>query len=119
MAMEVETNKQLGLEVYQILREARANEKKERRDTVRYAFFRPVAIHLGQNRLSGFSREISETGIGLLHNADLSPGEVEVVISTEQTYSVHIRTRILWCTRCGDGWYISGGEFVGITRIGV
>jgi hypothetical protein len=113
-----ETSKRLGLEVYQILREARASEKKERRDTVRYAFFRPVTILIGENRLSGFSREVSETGIGLLHNANLTPGEVEVVIPTEQGFSVHIRTQIQWCTPCGEDWYISGGEFVGITRIG-
>ncbi len=118
MASNLEGSKQLGLDVYQILREARASDKRERRDGVRYAFFRPVRIHIGGHRFSGFSREISETSIGLLHNADLTPGEVEVAIATEQGYSVHIRTQIVWCQPCGEGSYISGGEFVGMTRIG-
>ena len=76
-------------------------------------------IKVGNIRLTAFSREVSETGIGLLHNAELAPGEVEIAILTEQAFAVHIRTQILWCTPCGQGWYISGGEFVGINRIGV
>ena len=77
-----------------------------------------MTIDIGKFRLSGFSREISETGIGLLHNAELRNSEVEVTIPTEQGYSVQIRTEIVWCTPCGEGWYISGGRFLGITRIG-
>jgi hypothetical protein len=45
-------------------------------------------------------------------------GEVEVAMPTEQGYSVHIRTKIQWCNSLGEGWYISGGQFIGITRIG-
>ena len=114
-----EGSRQLGLEIYQILREARAHAKKETRDEFRYPFFRPVAIDVGKFRLTGFSREVSETGIGLLHNGYLIPGEAEITIPTEQGYSVQIRTQIVWCTPCGQDWYISGGKFLGISRIGI
>jgi hypothetical protein len=67
MAYE-KVSEDLTLEVYKILREARANAKKETRDEDRYPFFRPVTIDIGKFRLSGFSREVSERGIGLLHN---------------------------------------------------
>lgn len=116
--MAIDRNEKLGLAVYQILREARACEETERREMVRYAFFRPVTIYIGKTPLSGFCREVSETGIGLLHNAELTPSEIEIAIPTEQGFSVHIRTQITWCTRCGEGWYISGGEFIGIARVG-
>jgi hypothetical protein len=31
---------------------------------------------------------------------------------------VRVRTRLLWCRQCGDGWYISGGKFLGIVGLG-
>jgi hypothetical protein len=80
-------------------------------------FFRPVAIHIRRHAVSGFSRELAETGIGLPHNANLSPGEVDIAIATEQGFLIRIRTRIVWCEPCGEGWYVSG-ELVGTTRIG-
>src|SRR5262245_54032471 len=116
--VEVEPRKPLGMAIYDILREAQANDKREGRCTVRYSFFRPVVIHIGDRTFSGFSREVSELGIGLLHKIELPPGDIELRIASEQGYSVRIRTRILWCSPCGEAWYISGGEFVGIAGIG-
>jgi hypothetical protein len=107
----------IGLAVYEILREARANEQSECRDTVRYSFFRPVTISVGPNSFAAFSREVSEVGIGLLHNVELASGPIEVCIPTDQEYSVRIRTDILWCSPIGEGWYISGGKFIGIAGI--
>lgn len=109
----------LGSEVYQILREARAGAKRETRIEDRYPFFRPVTIEFGEARMSGFCREVSERGIGLLHFFDLASAEVSVTIRTEQGYQVQARVRIAWCTPCGEGAYISGGEFIGISRVGV
>jgi len=116
MACE-KVSKDPSVEVHKILSEARANAKKEMRDDVRYPYFRPVTIDIGKFRLSGFSREVSERGIGLLHNMVLALGEVEVTISTEEGYSVQVRTQIGWCNPCGEGWYISGGTFVGISCV--
>ena len=113
----VEERKPFGLAVYDIIREAQAGAIGERRDTVRYSFFRPVIIQSGKARHAGFSREVSETGIGLLHSTKLPPGDVEVSIPTEKGYSIRIRTRIVWCIASGEGWYISGGEFLGISGI--
>ena len=114
-----EVCKDPSLEIYKILSEARANAKKEMRDEVRYPFFRPVTIDIGEIRVSGFSREVSERGIGLLHNTVLALGEVKVTISIKEGSFAQVRTKIGWCNPCGEGWYISGGTFVGIPRVGV
>jgi hypothetical protein len=117
MSASVEEVKPLGTAVYEILREARAGQKREYREKVRYSFFRPVTINVGTKSFSAFSREVSECGIGLLHSTELQPGLVEVTIPTEQGYSVRIRTNLLWCHAAGEGWYISGGEFREIVGI--
>lgn len=118
MTLAVNETKPLGTAIYEILREAQASESRECRDRIRYSFFRPLTLHVGTKSCGGFSREVSETGIGLLHNFPLRAGEIDVTIPTEQGYSVRIHTRIIWCTPCGEDWFISGGEFVNIAGIG-
>jgi hypothetical protein len=106
-----------GKAIYELLAEARDNEMHDRRAN-RFAFFRPVTIHTeGDRRYSAFSRDISEWDIGLLHSFELPPGEVGIAISSHRGYSVPLRARIIWCRPCGEGWYISGGEFVGISPL--
>jgi hypothetical protein len=87
---------------------------KDRRAEPRYPFFRRISLQApgGQGAVA-FSREISAVGIGLLHNVQLTPGEVELAIPSRRGYSIRVRTKILWCQPCGEGWYISGGQFVG------
>jgi hypothetical protein len=108
-----------GRAIYRLIVEAQNNEKKDRRREVRFAFFRPVSI-LADNghKFSAFSREISASGIGLIHNVALDRGEVEISILHEQGYAIRVRSEIVWCTACGEGWYISGGRFVGVAVVG-
>jgi PilZ domain len=108
-----------GKAIYQLIVEAKAALKTDRRGEVRYAFFRPVSIEMDDgHKYSAFTREISETGIGLIHNMDLNDGEVEISIRSDCGYSIRVRTQIMWCQSCGEGWYISGGRFAGIASIG-
>jgi len=107
-----------GKAIYQLIVEAQSKENKDRRRDVRYAFFRPVSIQLDDgHQYSAFSREISSTGIGLIHNVDLPDRDVDITISSEQGYSIRVRTTIVWCQPCGEGWYISGGKFAGIASV--
>lgn len=111
-------DKSAGKAIYQLIVEAQSKENKDRRRDVRYAFFRPVSIDVdGGQRYSAFSREISSSGIGLIHNVELSNGEVEITVSSESGYSIRVRCKIMWCQPCGEGWFISGGKFVGIAAI--
>ncbi|MEX0678682.1 MAG: PilZ domain-containing protein [Pirellulales bacterium] len=108
-----------GKAIYQLIVEAKAALKTDRRADVRYAFFRPISIEMDDgHKYSAFTREISDTGIGLIHNMDLNEGEVEITIRSDCGYSIRIRTQIVWCADCGEGWFISGGRFVGIASIG-
>jgi hypothetical protein len=108
-----------GKAIYQLIVEAQNDDKKDRRSEVRFAFFRPVSIKTDDGDCySAFSREISASGIGMVHNVALPAGEVEISISHEQDYAIRVRTQIVWCQACGDGWYISGGSFAGIAAIG-
>lgn len=118
MAFGLEENGTPGKAIYELIVEARDYEKNARRYN-RYAFFRPVSIRIeGDRHYSAFSRDISAWGIGLLHNFELTPGEVGIAISSEQGYSIPLRARIVWCRPCGEGWYISGGGFVGVVPFG-
>ena len=68
----------------------------------------------GGSRHSAFVRDISVTGIGLLHDVELPADQIEIHIATGRGYSVKIRTQITSCQPCGEGWYVSGGPFVSI-----
>ena len=108
-----------GQAIYQLVVEAKDGLRTDQRSEVRYAFFRPISIETDDGqKYSAFTREISESGIGLIHNMDLDDREVEISISSDCGYSIRVRTRIVWCQACGEGWYISGGQFVGIASIG-
>jgi hypothetical protein len=92
-----------------------ARSSDGRRREQRYPFFRAVTILVGREELPAFAREISLSGLGLLHHAPLERGELIVAIP-EAGHRVHLRTEIVWCQPCGHGSYISGGCFVDVDR---
>ncbi len=47
----------------------------------------------------------------------LERGEVVVTIRGEEGQEpVALRTQIMWCKDCGEGWYISGGRFIDVVQ---
>jgi hypothetical protein len=104
--------------IHELVVEAHDDGTRDRRGEVRYPFFRPVTLSVDGRRHAAFSREISAIGVGLLHNLELPPGEVEVSLPSKRGHTVRMRTRILWCRSCGEGWYISGGRFVDVVGVG-
>jgi hypothetical protein len=40
------------------------------------------------------------------------PGEFTLTISSPTGAAVNVRTEIIWCRPCGEGWYLSGGRFL-------
>ena len=109
---------QLGHAVHRLLTEAREldyQEQAERRSKVRYPFFRAVTLVAdadGRN-YSAFTRDISRSGVGLLHSMRLQMGPATLAVPSEQT-GMRARIDIVWCRPCGEGWYISGAEFIGL-----
>jgi hypothetical protein len=63
------------------------------------------------NTVSAMTREISRTGIGLLHRGSISLGHAVVRMASE-TREFEYEVQIEWCTPCDNGMYISGGRFL-------
>jgi len=119
MPFELQELRSFGNALHPLLVEARANDKREDRWGIRYPFFRSVAIATDDgSHVTAFSRDISASGIGLLHSIDLPLGDVEIRITTGRGYAVRVRTRVSWCQPCGEGWFISGGQFVSVPEVG-
>ncbi len=120
MKIEARNKSGPGKAIYQLIVEAQIDAAHDRRLDTRLPFFRPVSIKTPEgNQYSAFSREISASGIGLIHNVQLDDGKVELIIPTRQEQWIHVEATILWCESCGEGWYVSGGQFDGIPHNGM
>lgn len=82
------------------------------RDAERLEMSVPAEITTARgNTISAMTREISRTGIGLLHRGAVSPGEVRVKMASE-TREFEYRVLIEWCRPCDNGMFMSGGRFL-------
>lgn len=90
------------------------DKKATRRVADRRAYFRPASIVTdgGRSVAWGFTRDMSDQGIGLLHDVPVKQGLTHVGVSALNGEELQMRVDIKWCRHCGDGWYISGGQFV-------
>jgi len=96
-----------------LVNEAQDEMDFQRRNEVRYPFFRPVkVINADGSQFSALSRNISETGIGLIHHCDTRPTTVSLLISCRSGEQVKVGARIRWSRPIGDDWFISGGELL-------
>jgi hypothetical protein len=79
----------------------------------RLPFIRGVVIETSEgDRHSGFIRDISGGGVGLIHAITLPTGQ-RVVLTTNLRNDVEIQVdaEIVWCKSYGAGWYLSGAIF--------
>ncbi len=86
---------------------------EERRRNGRFPYFQPVMIQLKDSPelYSAFTRDISSTGIGLLHWMPIQPQTIRIIGKLSNGESVRFSVKIAWCIACGEGWYLSGGSF--------
>ena len=90
----------------------------DRRAEPRHPFFCPVFVMPQgdrSRRFSAYAREISRSGIGLLHNMKLVPGPATIVIANPKGARRQFTAEIVWCRPSGEGWFISGCRFTGVT----
>ena len=82
----------------------------ERRLHDRTSFFTPVFVSTedGQTH-TGFTRDVSRTGISLLHRLPIEPQRVNLLLTRPTGGVVEMTVNLTWCNTCGEGWYISGG----------
>ncbi|MFY9252785.1 MAG: PilZ domain-containing protein [Fuerstiella sp.] len=69
-----------------------------------------IKTHRG-NSISAMTREISRTGIGMLHRGSVQTGETTVRMASE-TREFEYRVLIEWCHPCDNGMFMSGGRFL-------
>jgi hypothetical protein len=115
--MLTKTNQTMPAEkiVRELIGQAEMEDKKNRRSEVRFPFFRLVSIQVDDHSYSAFTRDISASAIGLMHNMKLALRKVEIGIPNEAGQGYKLRVRIERCEPCGEGWYISSADFVGIS----
>jgi hypothetical protein len=96
--------------LHELVLKAETDFHHDRRSEPRFPFFRPVSVRVDGHSFSAFTREISTSAIGLLHNMELPLQEVEISLAGQQQT---LRARLERCEACGEGWYLSGGTFIG------
>lgn len=107
--------RQIEQTVLRLLSAAREEQPLERRGEPRSPFFRPISVLLDgpqRRQYSAFSREISQSGIGLLHNMPLDASEMTLAILGPVGEVCRFRAQVVWCRPCGEGWYLSGARFL-------
>ena len=109
---------QLKAIVARLVGEDRQYCVKERRSVARQAFFRPATLLLGRTQgepQNAFVRDISENGIGLVHDFKILPGRIgNIAIHRLWDDPIIFRSEIRWCESWGSGWFMSGWQIVSL-----
>ncbi len=109
----VTTESHVRAAIAQLIEEDNQSGAIERRQDSRYPYFQPVTVisDNGNRSLSGMTRQISPSGIGLLHCGPLGKGHASVTLHGDIGYAVTLPIEKVWCRPCGPYWYLSGGRF--------
>lgn len=102
-----------------LLREDLYFDRNENRSAIRENLVRPVVIEVRDSdvKTSGFSRNISSSGIGVITDASISEGTVAVLkIDRLHGVPITILAECRWCRPYGDDWQISGWQFIKLKR---
>ena len=100
--------KEAGLKaaVLALLSEAK-EQGVDRRKLQRKPYLKKVLIQPNQcsgAELTGFTREISNEGVGLLHAFPLDPKDIVIVIVSQDQTKFRLQSEITWCSPLGEGW---------------
>ena len=91
---------------------------RERRNNSRKNFVRQVTVVLCEqpkNRLNGFTRDLSDGGIGLIHKFQVEPGSKALVtIHRLWDQPVVLKCETQWSTSNHQGWFQSGWRILSI-----
>ena len=108
-------------QIIESLRKAeRAEANHGRRAAQRLPFVRPVIITVGrdkQTQIKATSKDLSQTGMGVIHEVGLEVGRIGVVT----IYRLHddplmIRAECRWCQTFCKSWFVSGWRFLAEER---
>lgn len=84
----------------------------ERRANERRPFVRPIDFRIADGGGSGFSREISQTGIGTITQFEPEVGTyATLVIHLMNKSKMSIEAEVRWTRSFGSDWYLTGWKF--------
>lgn len=86
--------------MYRLVLQAETDFNDDRRAERRFPFFRPASILVDGYTFSAFTRDISSSAIGLLHNVELPLKEVEIVFDGHRQ---RLKAQVQRCEPCGEG----------------
>jgi len=99
-------------DLHQVLESIEQVDGDNDRETQRLELSVPAEVTVARgNVVSAMTREISRSGVGLLHRGSIRPGEVTVRMASE-TRQFEYRVLIEWCYPCENGMFMSGGRFL-------
>jgi PilZ domain len=91
---------------------------EERRGNARRSFVRPVHVVFGDKPdevQSGFTRDLSDTGIGLMHKFKVSTDDIATItIGRLWDGPVSMKCRVCWSADGQSGWYQSGWQILSV-----
>lgn len=83
-----------------------------RRVSRRFPFARPARLENSWGVVrEGFCRDISSSGLGLIHRQPLAPGCWIVSVPSSTAGTIQLPVDIRRCLPIGESWYASGGRF--------
>ena len=89
------------------------SSRDEQRTEERLELEVPAEIKTARgNIVEAMTRNISRTGIGLLHRGSLTPEQEIILTMTSDTRAFTYKVLLLWCQPCNNGMFISGGKFI-------
>jgi hypothetical protein len=107
------------LRVRMALRELLTDKREQRRER-RIPYLASVAISpvgIPGEKSSAFVRDLSPTGIGLVHLVPLHTDNVVLTLRLPRDRTVAVVTEIVWCRGFADGWFASGGRFLDVLEL--
>jgi len=104
--------------VQALLNEDQLFSLNERRINARQNFVRPVKIvcySRPKDTCSGFTRDLSGTGVGLIHKFEIAQDE-QALITINRLWDgpVIVKCKVAWCTKTENGWFQSGWEILSV-----
>jgi len=104
--------------VRELLNEEQLFSLQERRYKNRKNFVRPIRLMFVDRPgviMNGFTRNLSDCGIGLIHKFKCSEGDqAYITINRLWDQPAVIRCQMVWCSKCENGWYQSGWEMLAV-----
>ncbi|MGI9516658.1 MAG: PilZ domain-containing protein [Pirellulaceae bacterium] len=101
-----------------LLNEDQLFSLRERRDKNRRSFVRPVRLVLEDQPTElkeGFTRDLSDGGIGLLHKFPIAAGTIaQVKVNRLWDQAVVLKCEARWSCKSENGWFQSGWSILAV-----